>query len=115
NYPYLDAVSYPQGPHVHLRSLPAGVKGDGYLAVLGELVDRVRETGADVVVVSLGFDTVATDGIQDASVGLEIGHYRRIGERIAALELPTLVVVEGGYDLAALSDCARSFAEGLTS
>jgi acetoin utilization deacetylase AcuC-like enzyme len=39
--------------------------------------------------------------------------YRPMGEAIAALELPTLVLLEGGYDLAALRPCARNFAAGL--
>ena len=49
----------------------------------------------DAVVVSLGVDTFRKDPISHFC--LESADFRRIGERIARLELPTLFLMEGGY------------------
>ena len=49
----------------------------------------------DAVIVSLGVDTFRKDPISHFS--LESADFRRIGERIARLALPTLFLMEGGY------------------
>jgi acetoin utilization deacetylase AcuC-like enzyme len=113
NYPCLDDRDGRELPHATLIALPEGVDGEGYLQHLERGLRAIRAAGATHLVVSLGFDTVATDGIQDAAVGLAVEDYRPMGEAIAGLELPTLVLLEGGYDLGALRSCARNFAAGL--
>lgn len=68
-------------------------------AVWGEALDTACEAigdhAPDVLVVSLGVDTWRGDPI--SSFQLDTEDYPRIGERIARLDLPTLVVMEGGY------------------
>lgn len=54
----------------------------------------------DVLVISLGVDTYQGDPIAQFRLGHE--HYSRIGERLAALALPTHFVMEGGYALDAI-------------
>ena len=59
----------------------------------------MRKTGQpiapDVVVISLGVDTFEKDPISQFK--LTSPDYPKIGRRIAALGLPTLFVMEGGY------------------
>lgn len=52
----------------------------------------------DVLLVSLGVDTYKNDPISQFKLDHE--HFTRMGERIAALGLPTLFVMEGGYAVA---------------
>ncbi len=113
SYPCLDDRNGRYLSHATLLALPAGVDAAGYTEHLDHGLRAIRAAGATHLVISLGFDTVASDGIQDAAVGLTIEDYRPMAQQIAALDLPTLVLLEGGYDLAALRACARGFADGL--
>ncbi len=78
--------------------LPAGTGWDGYRAALGTALDAIRRYAPEALVVSLGVDTFGSDPI--SAFKLEGSHYPLIGERIAALGLPTVLVQEGGYAVA---------------
>lgn len=114
NYPYLDASTQPESNFAILESLPAGVDGSGYLDRLRRLLERLDALDLDFLVLSLGFDTVATDPIQDAPMGLHPQDYFAIGQALAGLRPCITIVFEGGYDLDGLTDCARHFAEGFS-
>jgi acetoin utilization deacetylase AcuC-like enzyme len=62
------------------------------------------------LVVSLGLDAAASDPESPLAVSAE--GYRRAAERIGALG-PTVVVQEGGYDLAAIGDLVVAALGGL--
>jgi acetoin utilization deacetylase AcuC-like enzyme len=76
--------------------LPEGTTWDQYGPAYDAALDVVRRYGADALVVSLGVDTAAEDPDRFQLVADD---YARIGAGIAGLELPTLVVQEGGYNL----------------
>ncbi|MDN5871255.1 MAG: acetylpolyamine aminohydrolase [Nitrococcus sp.] len=114
NYPYLDAGMHPGSAFATLESLPPGVDGSGYLERLRRLLDRLEVLALDFLVVSLGFDTAATDPIQDDPVRLHPQDYLAIGQALAPLRPRIAIVLEGGYDLEALSGCARYFAQGFS-
>ena len=60
---------------------------------------------------SLGLDTFVTDPICDLSITTDgFGH---CGAAVAALGLPTVVLQEGGYDVANLGINAQSWLTGL--
>jgi acetoin utilization deacetylase AcuC-like enzyme len=80
--------------------LPDGTEEDIYLATLGAACEMVARFGPATLVVSLGFDTFERDPI--GTFHLVTSSYWRIGERLAELGLPTLLVQEGGYALDAL-------------
>jgi acetoin utilization deacetylase AcuC-like enzyme len=84
--------------------LPPGAEDDAYLAALARALAAIRAFGPAVLVVSAGLDTFAGDPVtQDAGgFALSAAAYPAIGRRIAALDLPTLFVQEGGYGIAAL-------------
>ncbi|WP_439815292.1 histone deacetylase family protein [Zavarzinia sp. CC-PAN008] len=77
-----------------------GAAWDRYAEALETGCRRIAAFGADVLVVSLGLDTYKEDPI--SHFRLEHQDYLRMGERIAALRLPTHFVMEGGYAVEAL-------------
>jgi len=89
-----------------------GTAIDDYAATLAGACERIAAFAPSRLVVSLGFDTHADDPI--ASFALRSQDFARIGAEIAALGLPTLHVLEGGYALARLGECAVSYVGALT-
>ena len=65
------------------------------------------------VVLSLGLDTAKAD--PTGTWALRAEDFRRNGEMISALKLPTLIVQEGGYRTRTLGINARHFFEGLAA
>ena len=82
-------------------------------AYLREVEASVAELAASaaVLVVSLGYDTVAGDphGCWDFSPGI----FTEVGRLLAGSGLPVCVVQEGGYALPLLAQCSEAFARGL--
>jgi acetoin utilization deacetylase AcuC-like enzyme len=93
--------------------LPAGVDDEGYLAALGEACARVEAFAPAYLVVPFGTDTFVDDPLGDFAVTTSC--YERIGARVAALGVPTLVVLEGGYAVDAIGENVASFLAGLES
>jgi acetoin utilization deacetylase AcuC-like enzyme len=83
---------------------------DTYMQALGEIVDDLARR-AKALVLSLGYDTVASD--PHGSWDFPPSIFERIGARLAASGLPICVVQEGGYSLEALAECSHAFATGL--
>ena len=75
--------------------LPPGTDQEGYLDALEALLARLDAFGPRWLVVSAGFDTYVLDPITKFRV--TTAGFGEIGQRIRALDLPTLVVQEGGY------------------
>jgi acetoin utilization deacetylase AcuC-like enzyme len=59
----------------------------------------------------MGFDTFVKDPLGDFELTDEA--FSRIGATLRQVELPTLAVLEGGYDVDDLGENAANFAEGL--
>lgn len=80
------------------RNFPLA-KGTGdarYLAVLEEALGLVRDFAPEHLVVSAGMDIYAHDPLGTIRISTE--GIREIGKRIAALKLPSVIVMEGGYN-----------------
>jgi acetoin utilization deacetylase AcuC-like enzyme len=82
----------------HNYPLPAGSSNALWFDALGDAVRRVAAFKADALVISLGVDTFADDPI--SKFQLREPEYLRLGAQLAALGLPTLFVLEGGYAVA---------------
>lgn len=83
-----------------------------YLSTVSELLREIREDfESAALVLSLGYDIVAGDPHGSWEFGPEI--FADLGRMVAASELPTCVVQEGGYALDLLAECAEAFASGL--
>jgi acetoin utilization deacetylase AcuC-like enzyme len=89
--------------------LPPGTTGDVYLRAFDELVAPIADRFAPTwVIVSAGFDAHRDDPLTE--MGLAAGDYGPLTERALAL-VPAgrrLVMLEGGYDLEALSNCSAA-------
>ncbi len=70
-----------------------------------------REFAPSTIVVALGLDTFAGD--PTTNFDILAGDYITMGDRIATLSLPTLVVLEGGYAIDAIGENAANFLEGI--
>jgi len=75
--------------------MPFGTTWERWNASLEQGCAALAAYAPDVVVVSLGVDTFERDPISEFK--LTSADYPKIGARIAALGLPTLFVMEGGY------------------
>jgi acetoin utilization deacetylase AcuC-like enzyme len=76
--------------------LPAGTAWSAYEPALAAALGAVRHFAPDGVLVSLGVDTAIED---PDTFCLVADDYSRIGNALAGLALPTVVVQEGGYCL----------------
>lgn len=90
--------------------LPAGA-GDGpVLAALETACTRIAAHGATALVVSLGVDGHEDDPTQGLAITFD--GFRRIGARLAALGLPTVIVQEGGYNIDTIARCVSAALAG---
>ena len=93
----------------HNFPLPAGTDDTAYLQTLGRALDLTQQFNPKYLVVSAGMDIYADDPLGTIRVTTEgIGE---IGRRIAALALPTVIVMEGGYNNDVLGRNVVSFLE----
>lgn len=82
-----------------------------YLAAVAQLTGRLADAGADTLVISLGFDTVAGD--PHGTWSLRPATYAAVASTAAGPGWPVCVVQEGGYRLDSLAACAQFFGQGL--
>jgi acetoin utilization deacetylase AcuC-like enzyme len=73
---------------------------DEYVSRLGGVCEQIASFAPSMVIVSLGVDTYWNDPISD--LALTTDGYRRCGEVVKQLGLPTLILQEGGYDIEAI-------------
>jgi acetoin utilization deacetylase AcuC-like enzyme len=89
--------------------LPPGTTGDVYLRAFDEIVAPIAEKFAPTwVIISAGFDAHRDDPLTE--MGLAAGDYGPLTDRVLAL-VPAgrrVVMLEGGYDLDALTHCSAT-------
>ena len=83
-----------QGYNVNIP-LPEGTNWSQYDQALQSALKRVEDFAPDSIVISLGVDTFESDPI--CNFKLKSEDFRKMGDRIAALRLPTVLLMEGGY------------------
>jgi len=80
---------------------------------VSEALAALRLFGPDVIIMPLGFDTYEKD--PQARVRVTSEGFNRLARAVADLDLPLLVVQEGGYYLDRLAENAKQFFSGLTA
>lgn len=104
-YPYYAGYAHETGSGAGLGfhknfPLEKGTDDPRYFSALEEALTLIREFAPNHIVISAGMDIYAEDPLGKIKVSTEgIGE---IGKRISALELPTVIVMEGGYNNEAL-------------
>jgi acetoin utilization deacetylase AcuC-like enzyme len=80
--------------------LPQHTSASAWFAALDQAQAAIQAAQCDALVVSLGVDTFADDPI--CSFKLVLADYLRLGQKLASLGLPTVLVLEGGYAVDAI-------------
>jgi acetoin utilization deacetylase AcuC-like enzyme len=91
--------------------LPHGSGADAFFARLDEALAAIRLFAPDALVFSNGFDIYHED--PQAKIGVESSDIQTLGARIAGLQLPTVVIQEGGYHYESLSRNTAALIQGL--
>jgi len=91
--------------------LPFGTAWDSYGLALSRALEEVRCFSPDALVVALGLDTFAGDPTTYFKITTE--DFLRMGQAIGALQLSTLVVLEGGYSVDWIGRNTVNFLAGL--
>lgn len=81
-----------------------------YQKSLTRALRLIRNFQPKFLVIAAGYDTFAEDPVGNCR--LKIRDYVKIGHAISALQLPTLMCQEGGYNLSALGESVYSFVDG---
>ena len=82
--------------------LPAGTDDEKYLSALEEALELITGYQPSSLVISAGMDTF--DGDPLGRFKVTRNGFMEIGKRIAALNLPSVIVMEGGYANTALGE-----------
>jgi len=77
--------------------LPPGTPFDVWRAAMTKGLERIADYKPDVLIISLGVDTFETDPI--SFFKLKSDDFTTMGTDIAAANLPTHFILEGGYDV----------------
>ncbi|MFQ5784998.1 MAG: histone deacetylase family protein [Alphaproteobacteria bacterium] len=90
--------------------LPPRSGDTAYLGALDRGLAEVRDFAPEALVVSLGFDAYRGDPLSPLDVSTE--GFAAAGRVIAALDLPTALIQEGGYDCPTLGRNLAAFLDG---
>jgi acetoin utilization deacetylase AcuC-like enzyme len=93
--------------------LAPGSGNDVWLAGVDRLVEAARTHASEALVVALGVDAAADD--PNSPLAVTPDGYREAGRRLGSLELPTVLVQEGGYVLETIGPLVRATLEGIES
>lgn len=115
SYPYFsgfdDEKGEGEGKGYNLNlPLRENLDGEAYRKVLASALDRIRKYNPQFLVLALGLDTAKGD--PTGSFSLMAKDFLENGRVIGGLDLPTLVVQEGGYKTQTLGINARNFFTG---
>lgn len=105
---YADEIGEGKGKGFN-RNFPLPPQSDDqtYLKTLDEALQTLCQMSPCFVILSLGFDTHQEDPL--ANFALTTAFYAAMAQRIACLPFPTLIVLEGGYNLNRLGELAVTF------
>jgi acetoin utilization deacetylase AcuC-like enzyme len=84
---------------------------DRWLSAVDQLATHAAKNGASALVVSLGVDAALDD--PESPLRVSVRGYEAAGRILAALELPTVAVQEGGYHLDTLGTLVDATLTGL--
>ena len=100
------------GTNLNLPLAP-GSGDEPWLSAVQRAANAASSYGATVLVIALGVDAAVDD--PESPLEVTADGYRRAGDVLAALGLPTVAVQEGGYHLPTLGRLVGSVLEGLGS
>ncbi len=90
--------------------MPHGSSEEDFFARVAIALQTLKDFKPDALVLALGFDIYKDD--PQARVAVTTEGFGRLGREVAALDLPTVVVQEGGYHFDSLAANTASFFSG---
>jgi acetoin utilization deacetylase AcuC-like enzyme len=93
--------------------MPHGASETTFFERVSDSLRVLERFRPDALVHALGFDIYQED--PQSQVAVTTGGFRRLGGVIGSLDLPTVIVQEGGYHLESLEANARAFFEGFAN
>lgn len=93
--------------------MPETLESSKYRETLNHALEKIKKFRPDFLVVCLGLDTGKGD--PTGTWQLKPDDFKKNGEMIKSLKLPTLVVQEGGYRQSSLGSNVKNFFVGLLS
>jgi acetoin utilization deacetylase AcuC-like enzyme len=109
-YAHERGVGAGEGCNLNLP-LAHGSGNEVLLAAVGTALEALHGFKPEALVVPLGFDSYKDDPISVLEADMDA--YREIGARIGRLQLPTVIVQEGGYKVDAIGQALERFLQGL--
>jgi len=115
-YPYFsgyeDEIGQGEGEGTNYNfPLPPGVNEEKYHQIAQKSLKIISEYRPDYLIVATGFDTHTSDPFH--TFDLTTPYFAKLGKVIADINLPTLIVQEGGYGVEILGENVVSFLSGL--
>ena len=111
---YADETGSGLGANKNLNlPLPKGAGDAEFLVALEVALKKIRDHKPGALLVSLGFDGFEKDPI--GCLNITNACFGEIARRVSGLELPTLLVQEGGYDVPSLESNLSSFLDGFNN
>lgn len=114
-YPFMCGYAHEQGEGAgrgYNRNMPLSRSTDdhAYIAELTTALQHIQAYNPGALVLALGLDAYVGDPLK----GMQLSHdgFAAIGQHVAALGLPTVIVQEGGYVSDGLGACLTHFLRG---
>ena len=105
---YADETGAGAGEGFNLnRPLAFGSDDAAFIQANRDIISAAQKFGAEAIVISAGWDAHHKDPLSKLKVTTDA--YARIGDIYGALDLPIVIVQEGGYSLEAIAESARTF------
>jgi len=110
--PFYPGTGYQSQDNCLNYPLPPGSDDALFLLKLKEAVAEIVNFGPRILGISAGFDTFSDDPL--TQLFLSTSAYHTMGKTISDLNLPTFMVMEGGYS-SQLPECVYQFLQGFNS
>ena len=105
---YADETGFGEGDKFNLNvPLAEGADDEAFLDANQQLIVAALASEAEAIVLSAGWDAHAEDPLSKLDVTSDA--FRRLGRIYGEVPLPTVIVQEGGYSLAAIESVAPRF------
>lgn len=90
--------------------LPMHSGNNEYIKALEEAISVIKDFNPAYFIIAAGFDTHIEDKI--GTFNLTTDFYGLVGQKLAEMNMPTLICQEGGYNTSVLGDTVYSFLKG---
>ena len=110
------ASDHDEFPNINNFPLPIGISAEDYLTTFTKMLGDVSSYQPDYLIIDAGFDG-HRDEYPDLPplTLLEDEDYQKMGQMINELDIPTLVLLSGGYNQEVTPSAFSAFIKGLSS